>query len=308
MQGLKVLQAGPLALVQDGGRRGVMHTGLTQSGPLDRHAFAWANRLLGNPWRSPAVEITLGGLKLEAQVDTWVAVTGADLQLRLNGQPQPIWQSFMVKAGDVLQFAQPRQGLRAYLAVAGGLQLAPGLGGSCASVSREGLGGSRNDGQKLQSGEVLPCLSVREGQMRRVPAQYVPDYQAEHALPVVLAAQWQHFSSAALQTFFNSDYLLSPRSDRMGARLQGPAVEVKLPGMVSEGIALGSIQIPADGQPIILLQDRQTIGGYPKLGVLTAAGISALAQRMPGAKLRFTPLSLFAAQQQERQFLSFFAS
>lgn len=307
LPGLKIIKPGFLTLLQDSGRRGVMHQGLACGGPMDRHAWAWANRLAGNPWHTAALEISFGDFECVAETHLQIAITGADISLHINGSPQPRWTALNMNPGDRLVLGHPASGVRVYLAVQGGFALNPGLGGSNSTLVREGTGGLQGDGSALQAGDHLPCNPVKSrGIQRQMPEQWLPDYTAPLVLDVIMGAQLDRFPSATLQRFFSSCYTLTPRSDRMGARLSGPAVEHHGQALISEGISLGAIQVPADGQPIILLQDRQTVGGYPKLGAVSPRSLDALAQRMPGSEIRFQPIALHEAQERERRFLAFF--
>ncbi|MEW6729500.1 MAG: biotin-dependent carboxyltransferase family protein [Pseudomonadota bacterium] len=321
---LRVIKPGILALPQDGGRRGVMHTGLTQGGPLDLHAWAWANRLLDNPWGAGTLEIHYGGLELEAETDLWLSLTGADLDSRIDDEPLAPWQSFLLRRGQRLRFGHPRTGItdpsgtdrdsptgeseggrprmggiRAYLGVAGGLAL------DGPTVPREGLGGLHGDGRPLAIGDRLPCTPGLAGRPRAVPGHFHPDYSAPLTLRLIPGSQFGAFSAEAHERLFGQSWRLSPRSDRMGARLEGKPIEAPA-GLVSEGIALGAVQVPPDGQPIILLNDRQTLGGYPKLGAIHPLDLAALAQRLPGTALRLRPCALHEAQEEMRNFLRYF--
>jgi len=308
--GLKVINAGFLTLLQDAGRIQVMHQGLASGGAMDRHAWAWANRLLGNAYNTPSLEITFGGLQLESQVTTRIAVTGAEVSFTLNGTPQPLWSGINVMPGDKLQLGAAKTGLRSYLAVSGGFTVPQKLGGSCATLTREGTGGQDETGKKVAQGDLLPCNALSTKDLKKplfkVPAENIPNYQQPLMLDVILGAQVDRFPAASLACFFNEAYRISPQTDRMGARLDGPALEVIGEKLISEGISLGAIQVTADGQPIILLNDRQTIGGYPKLGAVTPLSLDALAQRLPGSEVRFNAVSLYQAQLAEREFLQFF--
>ena len=310
--GLKVINAGFLTLLQDAGRNQVMHQGLANGGPMDKHAWAWANRLLGNAYNTPALEITFGGLQLTSQVATRIAITGAEVPFMINGQPQPLWSSINLMPGDKLKLEAPKAGLRSYLAVSGGFKVPQNLGGSCATLVREGTGGQNEDGQKVVEGDLLPCQSLTTKELAqqsfKVPAAKIPDYKKPLLLDVILGAQVDRFPAASLARFFNETYQISPQTDRMGARLDGPVLDVIGEKLISEGISLGAIQVTADGQPIILLNDRQTIGGYPKLGAVTPRSLDALAQRLPGSEVRFKAISLHQAQLREKEFLQFFIS
>ena len=306
-QGLIVRKPGFLSLLQDAGRTRVMHLGLACGGAMDRHAWAWGNQLLGNRYGATALEVTFGGCEFTCNLNTQIAVTGAAVTCTVNGETRPLWATLNLYPGDDIALSAPQSGLRAYLAVRGGFQTEDGLGGSCATFTREGTGGLHHNGKPLQTGDVLPCSPMtHEAPNRKVPNHWIPDYNAETALDVILGAQVDRFPACALESFFSENYELSPQSDRMGVRLNGPALEINGERLISEGISLGAIQVPADGQPIILLNDRQTIGGYPKLGAVTPRSLDALAQCVPGSKLRFRPTSLHEAQRQEQTFLRFF--
>ncbi len=289
MSGFLVKQPGLLTLIQDGGRYGQHRIGLTNGGPLDADAFKWANRLCQNDLNATGLEISIGGLVLEAQVDTTLAVTGAQMPLKINGREVPRWQSHKVKAGDKIELGFTTAGTRAYLAVAGGFQMEKSFS-STATVTRESIGGL--SGQKLQQGDVLACQSHQAGALWALAEAEHPDYTQSVTLRVILGYQQHSFDRIQQRLFFSSEYTLTDRADRMGFRLQGQRVTSTLDGILSEGICHGAIQIPADGQPIVLLNDRQTIGGYPKIGSVIARDTAKLAQRVPGSKISFEEISL----------------
>lgn len=307
--GLEVLAPGPLTLVQDLGRFGYQHLGLSPGGAADEHAFLWGNRLLGNPYKAPALEICLGGLVLQAQHPTRIALTGADLQAQLNDKPLQPWRTHQLHAGDRLQFGYPGSGVRGYLAVQGGFQIRPVLG-SVATVMREKMGGLDGQGRALQAGDCLPCraLTDREAGQRAmgVLAEFIPDYHRPLSLGLVAGQQHHAFTGRDLARVHHHTWRLSSRSDRMGVRLEGPRLRPSIPGILSEGIPFGAVQVPPDGQPIVLLKDRQTIGGYPKLGTLHPLDAFALAQRPPDTPVRFHPMPLEEAQHRMRRFYRFF--
>lgn len=283
---LTITRPGPLSTLQDGGRFGVRRLGVTQGGPADLHAWAWANWLLGNAWGSAALEITLGGLELKAEQDCRLALAGPDMQASRDGTPIPCWQAFELKAGQSLQLGMCSQGVRAYLAVAGGFIATPVLG-SRACVVRDGLGGHQGDGSKLGAGDRLPFGEQgAPAPARTMPSESMPDYAAPVVLGLIPGAQIAAFRGKSLFDAFNRPWRVDTRADRMGVRLLGPTLHCRLESMISEGIALGAVQVPPDGQPIVLLNDRQTIGGYPRLGTLTPLACSRLAQCPPGTEVR----------------------
>jgi allophanate hydrolase subunit 2 len=314
---LTFLKAGPLSLVQDHGRINCQSPGLTSSGAADRHAFDWANKLLNNPENTPAFEITLGPVTLHFSKPTRIAITGTQIEAQVvvpapsqdrtqhdckeaqtkgvassanSSQCQRVypWSTARIPAGGQLHLKYPSEGLRTYIAVEGGF-LAPTLFGSCARVPREGLPGPF--GTAITQGEQFQYafLAQKAWQKRNLmtPFYAQPQHQEVLTLPVKSCYQFAQFSQTARNTLFSGTYTVTQLSDRMGYRLSGP--KVSYPGELawSEGIALGSIQIPPNGQPIVLLRDRQTIGGYPKIGTIPASACDSLSQCRPKQKIKF---------------------
>ncbi|MGM0774521.1 MAG: biotin-dependent carboxyltransferase family protein [Pseudomonadota bacterium] len=303
LTGFRVSRAGPLALLQDAGRFGVRHLGVTQGGPADLHAWAWANHLTDNAWGAAALEITFGGLELVAERDLIIALTGADLGLRHNQKPVGMWRTLAISAGDTLTFGTPVNGLRAYLSVAGGF-CGDAVLGSAACVVREQLGGFDGQGKILRDGDTLTVNRAERPRTDRVaPESEQPDYRQTTTLDLLPGAQIAAFTGRSLFDAFNAGWQVDQRADRMGVRLIGPALQCSISSLVSEGISLGAVQVPPDGQPIALLNDRQTIGGYPRLGNLTPLAASRLAQCLPGQTLRLRAAGIDGAVRQHRQFL-----
>lgn len=304
MSRLTIEASTPLCLLQDAGRFGVRHLGVTQGGAADWNSMSWANWLLGNGLDVPVIEITLGGFALIAEEDCLLALAGADLGAQVDGQPLAPWRSFKLGKGQKLQFTQPLLGARAYLAAPGGFD-APKVLGSSATVVREELGGLDGMGLPLAKGSTLSyhgeSLCVRE-----VPVALRPDLKSNAPLDLVLGAQIGQFSGQSLFDVFNSAWTLDSRADRMGIRLLGKALEYQGLPMISEGIPLGAVQVPPDGQPIVLLNDRQTIGGYPRLGALTPLALARLAQCLPGAQVRLRPVVQDVAHREHIEYLQRF--
>ncbi|MFF7107584.1 biotin-dependent carboxyltransferase family protein [Pseudomonas sichuanensis] len=303
MSQLRIEASTALCLLQDAGRFGVRHLGVTQGGALDWVAMRWANWLLGNDLDSAVVEIALGGFSVVAEQDCVLALAGADLDARIDDQPVAPWRSFRLGKGQQLSLRQPRQGVRAYLAAPGGFAGEAVLG-SCATVVREALGGLDGQGRALLKGEVLRAGAAIAGQARsHVPETVRPVYAEKPLLDLVMGAQIGDFSGTSLFEAFNRDWTLDSRADRMGIRLLGPQLAYQGAPMISEGIPLGAVQVPPDGQPIVLLNDRQTIGGYPRLGALTPLALAQLAQCMPGALVRFRAVVQDEAWREQQQYL-----
>lgn len=307
MSRLTIEASTPLCLLQDAGRFGVRHLGVTQGGGLDWRSMSWANWLLGNGLDAAVVEITLGGFSVVAEDDCVLALAGADLGAQINGEPLAPWRSFRLQKGQRLQFTQPVLGARAYLAAPGGFD-APKVLGSSATVVREELGGLDGMGRALSKGAGLSYCGNSVMLLRELTAMQRPDLNLDEPLDLVLGAQIGEFSGQSLFDAFNSAWNLDSRADRMGIRLLGPALQYQGKPMISEGIPLGAVQVPPDGQPIVLLNDRQTIGGYPRLGALTPLALARLAQCLPGAQVRLRPVVQEVAHRKQVEYLQRFSN
>lgn len=289
MNSLLIEQPGLLSLVQDRGRYGHAALGLTTGGPVDPVAFAIANRLLGNADNAAAIEVTFGGLVAIAESDLQLCVTGAELPLEIGDRERELWQVHSVTAGDRINLGFNKTGCRSYLSVAGGLDVKPQFG-STSTVVREHIGGLT--GSPLQSGDRLHVHRSTSVLPLWLPPCERPVYHHRSTLRVIPGYQEGHFSRLDQRRFFSGEYTVSERCDRMGYRLNGPAVRADIDGIRSEGIAMGAIQFPSDGQPIVLLNDRQTIGGYPKIGCVYSNDCAALGQLRPGDTVNFAPISI----------------
>jgi biotin-dependent carboxylase-like uncharacterized protein len=289
VSGFSVKQPGLLSLLQDRGRYGAHNLGLTTGGPLDFIAFDWANRMLGNDPNATCLEVGFGGLTLQAGLDTSFVITGATAPCKLNGEAVAQWQTQPVQAGDKLEIGFATAGTRCYLAVSGGFDIAASFGSS-STVVREKIGGLHGD--KLQAGDHLPCSGARLAVDYCLAEADRPVYGDSARLRVVPGYQQAAFGPLQQWRFFNSEYRLTERCDRMGFRLEGETVHSSIVGMLSEGICHGAIQIPADGQPIVLMNDRQTIGGYPKIGSVIAYDTAQLSQLSPGSEVCFEAIGI----------------
>ena len=279
----RLTRAGGLVQVQDLGRKQSMHHGVTESGAADRHAYLWANRLLQQPYDTAMLEITVGDVAFDILHDVRIALTGADLNATLNGSPMDGWRSYNLRRGDTLTFGFPRSGLRAYLAFAGALAW-PQIYGSYSWVDKEDLPGT----PVLKPGSVLRLHQIQSHAFQTaVPTRFVPDYNEPLTLDLLLGYQAHLFPSESIEVFFKTEFEVQPASSRMGYQLAGVKVAHEIEQLYSEGIAYGAVQVPPDGNPVVLLNDRQTMGGYPKLGCISQRTGAALSQRLPGAKVRF---------------------
>jgi biotin-dependent carboxylase-like uncharacterized protein len=287
----RVISPGSFTTVQDRGRYSFIDRGVPPSGALDLFASGIANRLVGNPGGAAVLEVTVMGPALEVLGEADVAITGADMTVTVNRDPVPGWQSIRVKEGDLIRLRQAKSGCRAYLAVAGGIDV-PVVMGSRATFVKAKIGGLK--GRPLKKGDVLARFPAEPlVKPRSFPADLIPAYSPEVVLRAVAGPQDEVFASG-FETFFSSVYEVTAEADRMGYRLQGPPVhhdEGFPESIISEPTAPGSIQLPADGQPIILLVE-QTTGGYTKIATVISTDLSKIAQAIPGNRVRFQKVTL----------------
>lgn len=296
MTGFTVINSGMLSLIQDSGRYGFLDAGITTGGPFDTYSASWANKLCNNSDSAACLEILVGGLILKSNITAQIAITGAEAPLQINNTKIEGWRTHNIVPGDRISMGYASAGCRLYLAISGGIQC-PLIFGSASTVARDGLGGLHKNGKPLKKGDFLPCIPQAETETRTLGEKYRPQFNQDVTeIRMVMGYQYDQFKADQLDKFFAAEYAISQQSDRMGYRLEGPAINYSQHEMLSEGICLGAIQITADGQPIILLCDRQTIGGYPKLGSVFSADIAKLAQLMPGRKIRFKALDIQQAQ------------
>ena len=295
MPSILIQDGGPQTTVQDLGRRGSLRVGIPPSGPMDREAFLLANRLVGNADDAAGLECTFTGPRVEFADERWVAVTGAVMPVTLNGAVMPRWAAFEVEAGDVLRLGLASSGVRGYVAVSGGIDTPPALG-SRATYLRGQLGGL--EGRALRTGDCLPLGPASGGAPAEVHEERIPDYTIEPTVRVVLGPQDDRFSRRGIAALFDAPYEMTPQIDRMGARLRGERIEhTRGHDIISDGVALGGIQVVGDGQPIVLLADRQSTGGYTKIGTVCSFDIGRVAQVTPGQRLRFRQVTVAEAHE-----------
>ncbi|MDX2319608.1 MAG: biotin-dependent carboxyltransferase family protein [Moritella sp.] len=287
----KIIKPGIYSLIQDLGRFGYQHLGITPGGPADLHAYLWANKVLSNSSNMASIEIHYGLISLEVLADSCISICGAEFGVTINNKPAFNWQTHHVKSGDIIQYGAAKTGKCGYLAVFGGLQTQPNHH-SRSTVIRDQL--SQITSTPLIAGQCLPITSQATKTATTelpievaVPRHYIPNYSTPLTLGLLPCYQWQRLNSKQQQQLLSNTYQISAQANRMGYQLTGEMITDLPTAQVSEGIALGSVQLPANGLPIILLQDRQTIGGYPKAGVISALDCGRLAQRQQGADINF---------------------
>ncbi|HMH51943.1 MAG TPA: biotin-dependent carboxyltransferase family protein [Candidatus Acidoferrum sp.] len=296
---IRVLEPGALTTVQDLGRPGHLRYGIPPSGPIDRQAFVVANRLAGNADDAAGLECTVIGPRFVTETPCALAVTGALMPLTVNGTEAPAWTTLLLKPGDVVKLGAARGGVRAYVAFAGGIDV-PSVLDSRSTYVRGRLGGL--DGRAVRKDDRLALFPAPRPTVRRARARVIPALDDEPEIRVVMGPQADRFTDDGLRTFLGSAYEMLPQSDRMGARLRGPRIaHARGHDILSDGIALGSIQVPGDGQPIALLVDRQSTGGYTKVATVCSFDIGRLGQVKPGHRLRFRAVELSEAQHTLRE-------
>ena len=293
---ITVLNPGLLTTVQDQGRIGYQQFGVSVSGVMDPRSAALANILAGNGQEEAVLECTMLGPQLRFDRANVIAITGGDLGPTLDGQPVPGYTAVAVRAGQVLRFTAPKTGCRAFVAFAGGLDI-PVTMGSRSTYMKAKIGGYQ--GRKLEKGDVIgfraPVDTLPRMEDRVLSPGFVP--KPVYTLRVVMGPQDDYFTDSGIDTFLSQTYTVTPEFDRMGCRLDGPAIAHKEGGdIISDGIAFGAIQVPSAGTPIIMLGDRQTTGGYTKIATVITADFRTLAQLKAGDKARFVKVPVEYAQ------------
>lgn len=312
---LEVVEVSGLATIQDSGRRGWRRFGVPASGPMDVFAFHAANKLAGNASNSAAIEIGLGDITLRAQRDCVVAVAGVGYGLSIYVWDFPLWSSYYVRAGWTMRLNKLDSGMWAYLAISGGVspfdtaQGQPVLD-SVSTNLRGHFGGL--DGRQLQVGDVLrsgtPSRSLNELAARTLPESTRPIYSDHPVVDFIMGPQRNYFTDESIATCFamSQEYSVSQTSDRMGYRLEGTALKHRSTvELISEGMTMGAIQVPSNGQPIVMMADSPTTGGYPKIGTVVSADLPLLAQCVPNkSKIRFRETTVAKAQKKYRELMS----
>lgn len=309
-----ILNPGMLTTVQDEGRFGLRGVGVVTSGAMDRFALEAANLLVGNERGMAALEMTLTGATLEFHEDALVALCGAEMDARAeDGPPLPGWRPVLVRSGTVLRFGRALRGARACLAVAGGIAVPAVLGSRSTHVpSRLGgfAGRALQPGDRLQAGTptaaaialaarlaaAAPGASIAPAAWAIAPSAR-PPYAEQPAVRVTRGREAEAMTGASLHHFLTTPYRITPQSDRMGYRLEGERLEeIEPQEMISEAVTMGTVQVPSGGQPIVLMADAQTTGGYPRIAQVAAVDLPLLAQLKPGGAVRFKEISVQEAQ------------
>lgn len=308
MEFIEVVKPGMLTTVQDLGRTTYQMYGIAACGAMDKQALRLANTLVGNAGSEAGLEITLTGPDLKFLNDGIIAIAGADLSPKLNEASIALWRSHAVRRGDRLTFGPSRDGCcRAYLAVKGGVEV-PVVMGSKSTFLRGEFGGV--EGRQLKPGDVLAVgnrgRTALQFRQRILSRDSVPDYRTDRPIRFIAGPQADIFERSALRSFASGAYRIASASDRMGYRLEGEALKHRDgPDIISDYIAVGSIQVPGSGQPIVMMADCQMTGGFAKIGCVITADLPYLAQKKPGDEIRFQQIGIEQAHaallRQERE-------
>jgi antagonist of KipI len=296
---LQVEKPGLLTTVQDLGRPNAIVAGVQAGGVMDRFAHSAANLLVGNDPAAATLECTLRGPVLVADQACVMAITGADFDAHVNGAPTPAWTTFSLGPGDKLTFAGRRDGARMYIAVAGGFAAERWLG-SLSTNLMAGRGGMQ--GRALRAGDTLTVAreAIKPAVMGRHVAEELRPAYRDHTLHAIAGPHLKRLDPESRSGLFQATYRLSGESDRMGYRLEGPRLAVTGDELLSFGLAAGAIQVPHSGQPILLMADFQTAGGYPVVATVVSASLPIAAQLLPGDELRLQSISPERAQKMRK--------
>jgi biotin-dependent carboxylase-like uncharacterized protein len=296
---LKFIRPGMQTSIQDSGRSGFMHQGISRSGAMDPLSLQLANWLVSNPLNQAAIEITLIGPVIEFTQSLSIALAGAEFDLTLNGEPVFNNEAINVKATDVLEFKRLRNGARAYLAIAGKLKVAPLFGSQSTHLTAR-FGGYK--GRQFEANDVLEVHSRQQTKKRALPEEYRPIFTGNYLLRCCQGIETDSFEQESLDSFYKSTYKISNDSNRMGLRLEGKPVPLNTSvDIVSSGLTQGSIQLPPSGLPIISSVDGQTIGGYPRLANVISSDLNILGQLKVGDKIDCLLVSRDVAWHQLKQ-------
>lgn len=291
---IEVLSGGLFTTIQDSGRFDFQEFGMPISGALDNDALFFANWLVGNNKNEAVIEITLTGPKLKFHEDAYIGLTGANMSPKINGVPVEMNETIHVQKEDVLEFGLLLFGCRTYISVAGGIPVEKKMN-SRSTYFYAQIGGV--SGTALKKGDFIPLIAKSDVFIKRVPKEFQLKYASLLVVRVIEGIENAFFTEESLKFFYQNEYTITANSNRMGYKLKGEKLNLKRSfEMLSSGIVEGTIQVPQNGQPIVLLADSQTTGGYPRIANVISVDIPFLAQQKPGDKIRFRKVSLEQAQ------------
>lgn len=291
MSKIIVRKPGLLTTVQDTGRFGYQAYGMPVSGAMDLYSLKTANYLVGNNENEACLELTASGPEIEFDSDTFIAICGADMRANLNGLSIEMYQTLKVQKGDILSFKALQAGFRTYISFAGGIDV-PIIMNSKSTYLRGNIGGYK--GRQLKKGDIISLGSIQKDiNIKHIDKKKLPVYNDQFTARIIPGPEADHFTVKGLSDFLYSEFTISDLSDRMGYRLKGEKIEHKTTAdIISSGVAFGTIQVPAHGEPIIMMADRQTTGGYTRIANVISEDLAKIAQLKPGDKISFKEVNL----------------
>ena len=306
---MKILKPGMYTTIQDIGRYNHQKSGMSVSGAMDQFSLRVANILVGNIDNEACLETTLFGLKIKFEGDALIAITGANLMPMINNKAIDMWSGIKVLNGDELSFGTPESGCRSYIAIQHGIDV-PEVMGSKSTYVKGKVGGF--NGRMLKAGDEIKINQAGESDftsIKKLPIELIPSYYKDNIVRVIMGPQDNYFTKNGIYTFLDSEFEVTNEADRMGYRLSGPKIShITSADIISDGITMGSVQIPGEGAPIIMMADRQTTGGYTKIATIITPDINIVGQLKPGDSIRFEVINIEEAHRIYRKYIKDFDS
>jgi antagonist of KipI len=304
---MKILKPGMYTTIQDEGRYNYQKSGMSVAGAMDQFSLRVANILVGNSDGEACLEATFMGPEIEFQGEAMIAVTGANIVPKINNMDIDMWCGIKVSDGDVLSFGTVKSGCRSYISIASGIDV-PVVMGSKSTYVKGKVGGI--DGRTLKTGDEIKIESSEGEKFTgsvNLPTKFIPCYNKDNIVRVVMGPQDDYFTAEGINTFFNCSYEVTKEADRMGYRLSGTKISHKNSAdVISDGITMGSVQVPGHGAPIIMMADRQTTGGYTKIATVITPDINIIGQLKPGDIVRFESIDIVEAHKIYKKYIKDF--
>jgi antagonist of KipI len=305
---MKILKPGMYTTIQDLGRYNYQKSGMTASGAMDQFSLRVANIILGNKDGEAGIEVTLIGPEIKFQGEALIAVTGGNLVPMINNKAIDMWSQVKVSDGDVLSFGGVKSGCRSYIAIANGIDV-PEVMGSKSTYAKGKVGGFQ--GRILKANDEIKIEKAGGNNFNSIigiPTEFIPCYSKDNTVRVVMGPQDDYFTGQGIDTFFSGQYEVTNEADRMGYRLSGPKISHKASAdIISDGITMGSVQVPGHGAPIIMMADRQTTGGYTKIATVITPDINIVGQLKPGDSIRFKAIDIEEAHKIYKKYMEDFS-
>jgi antagonist of KipI len=304
MKIFKVIKSGLFSTIQDSGRIGYQNEGVVVSGAMDPFAHKVGNILVGNNRNSASLEITMMGPTLQVLKGSVISICGANLSPKIDGKPIANWKTVKIEKDQILSFGQPVNGIRAYIAVSGGFDV-PEVLNSFSTYAKGKIGGFK--GRTLNENDIIEANDPVKSKLGiGLSWEIIPDYDPKEPVRVIPGPNTSRFTPNGIKTFLNSQYRITNAADRMGYRLDGPPIKhIDNADIISDAANIGTVQVPKDGKPIILMSDHQTTGGYTRIANVISIDIPLIAQRYPGQTIYFKKISIEKAQSLYKQQVDF---